>query len=224
MELVLALTGLYDGGASCSLDPSLSTSASDTHDWRPQVRSMARQWGAVLRMNAPAEVVAGEEAARTCRHPLALAVGLDGRMTPSSSSSSSSGGGGGGESGRLLASTAPVLPPEWTGPVLASDGAKDKYQAWRAEPLRQAFGKAPTHGEPDYSYEVESGVVLCELLSQNAFHFTHSAKAALETAAWERGTSVAAHLEASCHSPQGASQLLGLVLRANQAPPPHAEL
>ena len=217
MELVLALTGLYDGGATCSLDPTLSTSATDAHDWRPQVRSMARQWGAVLRMNAPAEVLAGEEAARTCRHPLALAVGLDGRLLPPSS-------GGGGSSGRLLASSAPVLPPEWTGPVLASDGAKDKYQAWRAEPLRQAFGKAPTHGEPDYSYEVESGVVLCELLSQNAFHFTHSAKAALETAAWERGTSVAAHLEASCHSPEGASQLLGLVLRANQAPAPHGEL
>ncbi len=200
MQLVLALTGLYDGGAACDIDVGAPGFA-----WAPLVRRLQVQWSHAIGMasSPPGEM----GAASFCRSSLALALGSS-------------------PPGSLHSGSAPTLPQAWLSPASPLAAALPTYHAWRTEPMRQAFGLPPSPAQPAYTYVQRAGTITCELLSQNAYYFTHAARAALEALAWQRAQalgssssssgseSVVEYLVEACSSVEGAAVLLQEVVLA----------
>ena len=184
----MALTGMY-GGESCEV-PAASAPGG-AFNWLPLVLSLQEGWRRVVGLHTTASG-ASNATVHMCNNVHALAVRRGGAA--------------------LEISDRPLLSPAWLPPLAPA------VERWRTEPMRQAFGEPPSSGQPAYSYAEQGGTILCELLQQQQFRFTHEARAALESAAAQRGATVADVLTAACQGPQAASTLLQLVLDAADAP------
>ena len=187
----MALTGMFDGGESCSVNTAAAAGEpGGAFNWLPLVLSLQEGWRRVIGLHTAAS--ASNATVHMCNNVHALAVRRGGAA--------------------LEISDRPLLSPAWLPPL------QPAVERWRTEPMRQAFGEAPSSGAPAYSYAEQAGTILCELLQQQQFRFTHAARAALEARAAQAAASVADVLTAACQGPQAATSLLQLVLDAAEAP------